>query len=212
MTARMALCPAASPWTDRRGVAALEFGLMAPFLVFSMFGFVELTRGLRASNMVNAASGSVAQMVGQMSKVVGGSSGDLGDFCQGAGMLTHRFNVAGVSSPPLALSIANVSAIGNSSATDVNYTAKLQWKSLTACAGATGTMLDSEATAAAAPLLTKTGDSIVVVKASYNYQPTVSSAMFTMLALTLSRTNTAPALFGSIKCINATGAITQPAC
>ena len=185
---------------------------MAPFLVFSMFGFLELTRGLRASNMVNTASGSVAQMLGQMSKVVGGSSGDLGDFCQGAGMLTHRFNVAGVSAPPLALSIANVTAIGNTSATDVNYTATLMWKNLTACAGATGTMADSDAMAAAAPLLTKTGDSIVVVQASYSYRPTVSSTTFAMLALTLSRTNTAPALFGSIKCTNATGAITQPAC
>ena len=197
---------------DRRGVAALEFALIAPFFVFSMFGFVELTRGLRASNMVNAASASVAQMVGQMSTVVGGSSGDLGDFCTGATMMTHRFNVASVSTTPLSMSIANVTAIGNSSRNDPNFTATLMWESDTACAGAATATVGPYLTSQAAPFLTKTGDSVVVVQANYKYQPMVSTPMFKMLALTLSRTNAAPALFGSIKCTNDSGVITQPTC
>jgi Flp pilus assembly protein TadG len=199
------------PWADRRGVAALEFALMAPVLVFSMFGFVELTRGLRATNMVNAASGAVATMVGQMTTVVGGSSGTLGDFCQAAGLLTHRFNVAGASAPRLSLSIANVTAVGNSGPNDPAFTSTLMWRSDGACTGTTGIM-STDPTITARPMLTRTGDSVVVVQASYNYQPMVSTAMFSMLALTLGRTNTAPALFGSIKCTNVTGVITQPAC
>ena len=199
------------PWADRRGVAALEFALMAPFLIFSMFGFIELARALRAAQMVNSASGAVAHMVGQMTTVVGGSSRTLGDFCQGAGLLTGRFN-PGTGTAPLSLSIANVTAIGKSGPNDTAFTATLMWESDTACAGATAPSAKDALTAKAAPLLVRTGDSVVVVQANYRYVPFVSPPMFTFLTTTLSRTAYAPALFGSIRCTDSSGNKTEPSC
>ncbi len=185
-------------WSDRRGVAALEFALMAPVLVLTLlFGTVEIARAVRAATLLNIASSSTAQMVGQMTDL---TSTSLSDVCKASALLMNRFNAANAAtSPPLALSIAYVTAKGKTNPNDTTYVATLNWRTDTACAGTTGTMSTDPVTAAS-PLLTRTGDKVVVVQANYAYTPLFTSFLSTKLGTTFSRANYAPGLFTTIVC------------
>ncbi len=185
-------------WSDRRGVAALEFALMAPVLVLVLlFGTIEIARAVRAATLLNLASNSAAQMVGQMTDM---TSTSLGDVCKASALLMNRFNAANAAtSPPLSLSIAYVTAKGKANPNDTTYVATLNWRTDTACAGTTGSMTTAPVTAAS-PLLLKTGDKVVVVQANYAYTPLFTSFLSTKLGTTLTRASYAPGLFTTVTC------------
>jgi Flp pilus assembly protein TadG len=52
---------------DRRGVAALEFALLAPLMVMAYFGLAELTEGLMASRKVSHVASAIGDLTAQAS-------------------------------------------------------------------------------------------------------------------------------------------------
>jgi Flp pilus assembly protein TadG len=52
-------------WRDRRGVAAVEFALIAPFMIALYFGLAELTMGLMAERRANHIASMTADLVAQ---------------------------------------------------------------------------------------------------------------------------------------------------
>lgn len=57
--------PARRLWRDRRGVAAVEFALLAPLMVTLFLGVVEASNLVAASGRVNWAAASIADLLGQ---------------------------------------------------------------------------------------------------------------------------------------------------
>jgi Flp pilus assembly pilin Flp len=62
---------------DRRGVAALEFALIAPVMVMAYFGTAELTEGLMASRKVSTVASSVGDLASQAAAVTPAQLGDI---------------------------------------------------------------------------------------------------------------------------------------
>lgn len=52
-------------WRDRRGVAAVEFALIAPLMIALYFGLAELTMGLMAEQRANHIASMTADLVAQ---------------------------------------------------------------------------------------------------------------------------------------------------
>jgi Flp pilus assembly protein TadG len=62
---------------DRRGVAALEFALIAPLMVMTYFGVAELTEGLMASRKVSTVASSIGDLAAQAAAVTPSQLGDI---------------------------------------------------------------------------------------------------------------------------------------
>jgi Flp pilus assembly protein TadG len=52
-------------WRDEKGLAAVEFAMILPVMLFLYLGMVELSRGVRAARQVDIASETVADLIGQ---------------------------------------------------------------------------------------------------------------------------------------------------
>jgi Flp pilus assembly protein TadG len=63
--------------TDRRGVAALEFALLAPVMVTAYFGTAELTEGLMAARKISAVASAVGDLTAQGSVTTPGQMSDV---------------------------------------------------------------------------------------------------------------------------------------
>ena len=62
---------------DRRGVAAVEFALLAPLMVMTYFGVAELTEGLMASRKVSHVASSIGDLTAQASSTTPAQLGDI---------------------------------------------------------------------------------------------------------------------------------------
>ncbi len=54
---------------DRRGVAAVEFAILAPVLLTTYFGIAELTQALMADRRVSTVASSIGDLTAQASTV-----------------------------------------------------------------------------------------------------------------------------------------------
>ena len=72
----------------RKGMAALEFALIAPVILTMVLGTLEISDALRIQAKLNFAAGQLAQMIAASSSITTGSSdgpgGTLGDLCTAA--------------------------------------------------------------------------------------------------------------------------------
>ena len=210
---------------DRAGVAALEFAMVAPFMVVLLFGTVELGNAFRIQAKVNTAAGQLAELVaGQQSVTAPG--GSLSDMCTGAALnllpyASGRFAadiVSGTNDHP-----SNRVAGSTDSTTVGPY---LDWETISSCPTKSPTTMGSGGayTLADSPssLLTKTGlpptaysdygmgYSVIVVKASYVYSNILP--LFLGKALTFSAVAVArPRQNSTIQCTNAAGTTACPA-
>jgi Flp pilus assembly protein TadG len=73
---RPSLSPSAFA-ADRRGVAAVEFALLAPFLVLAYFGLAELTEGLMASRKVSAVASTIGDLTAQAASTTPSQISDI---------------------------------------------------------------------------------------------------------------------------------------
>ncbi|WP_306015404.1 TadE/TadG family type IV pilus assembly protein [Oceanicaulis sp. MMSF_3324] len=85
---------------DRRGVSAVEFALLAPFMIALYLGSVQLTLGLTADRKVSQVANSVADLVTQDDFV---TDSDLVDIYAAADAILNPFDPE-----PLALRITSV--------------------------------------------------------------------------------------------------------
>ena len=89
---------------DRRGVAALEFALIAPIMIVMFFGISELGQGLLAERRVSHATSSLGDLAAQLQNVAQSDADDM--FAASADIL------APLSTTPLKLRVTSVT--GNS--------------------------------------------------------------------------------------------------
>jgi len=85
---------------DDRGVSAVEFALLAPFMIALYLGSVQLTLGLTADRKVSQVANSVADLVTQDDFV---TDDDLADIYAAADAILTPFDTA-----PLSLRITSV--------------------------------------------------------------------------------------------------------
>lgn len=150
------LCTLADLRRDQRGVAALEFAMLAPVLVIALVGLLAVSQAVRAKMLLTSTASSMASMVAVQRAVTGSSLGTLRDFCNGAQltMLPYSAN---------ALSMAITSYTLQS-----DLTVHKDWEYDSACQATAGSLAGT-GTALASPLLAEAGDSVIVVQASYNF-------------------------------------------
>ncbi len=70
---------------DRRGVAAVEFAIIAPLMLVMLMGTIEVVNLVRVQIKLNVAAGQLAEMIAGQPSVTEASSagggGSLGDMC-----------------------------------------------------------------------------------------------------------------------------------
>ncbi len=169
---------------DRRGVAALEFALLAPFLLTALIGLVAISQAVRAKMLLTSTASSMASMVAAQHTVTGGSSGTLRDLCNGAQLIMRPY-AAG------ALSIAITSYTKQSDSTVLR-----DWEYDGACQASAGSLAATGVTLAS-PLLVDAGDSIIITRASYNYMSLYTNIVPNMM---LSQTAYARPRYGTVTC------------
>lgn len=138
---------------DRRGVAAVEFVLVAPLMVTLFFGLFAMVQFVRAKMVLSSTASSMANMVSAQLVV---TSVNLNDYCNGAQRIMQPYAASG-------LSMAIITYTMQSDKTVV-----ASWEYDKACSTISSSWASS-GTALATSLLTAPGDSIVMVQASYNY-------------------------------------------
>ena len=76
---------------DRRGLAAVEFGLIAPVMIIMFFGAVELAPGVDCNSRVARVSATVSDLVAQETTV---SSTDTTNIFSAAGAILFPYSVS----------------------------------------------------------------------------------------------------------------------
>jgi Flp pilus assembly protein TadG len=135
--------------SDEAGVGAVEFALIAPFILIAMLGSFQVFALARARMLAIAATRNLADLVSQQASV---TASELADYCKGAKLSLLPLDTTG-----FAASIASVSY--------VNTARKVDWTN-TSC-GAVSSI--ANAASDAASVTTASGDSAIVVKANFRY-------------------------------------------
>ena len=159
-------------WHDRRGLGAVEFALVVPFLLLACFGSVQCFLLARAKMLTVAAARNLADLVSQQNSV---SASVIGDFCT-AGQLS----IQPLSGTTLKASVASVSYSSTTSAPAVVWTD-------TTCGSVSAI---STAATLAKSAVTASGDSAIVVCATYTLNLPISfplGSSFTLTGTALAR-------------------------
>jgi Flp pilus assembly protein TadG len=134
---------------DRRGVAAVEFALIAPVMVLMYCGLVELCQAMIAERKANHVASAIGDLVTQADTV---STTDLSDIFSIGNTIMSPFPTS-----TLQMRLTSVTA-------DVNGTPKVVWSrasgGLTALAVGQGVTM---------PLTLAAGDSMVMAESKYQY-------------------------------------------
>ena len=85
---------------DRRGVAALEFAMIAPIMILMFFGISELGQGLLAERRVSHATSSLGDLAAQLQNVAQSDADDM--FAASADIM------APLNTTPLLLRVSSV--------------------------------------------------------------------------------------------------------
>ena len=152
---------------DRRGVAGIEFAIIAPLMIVAVFGTLEIGRFIRAATRVADAASSLADLVAQQSTV---TTSSMTNFCNGS-LLT----LAPLSTSTFSAAVASVTY---SSSTGARAS---DWQDVT-CGSATA--MTNQVTLAT-PLTPTSGDSAIVVTATYVYK--LSTAVVLAKSITITR-------------------------
>ena len=149
---------------NTRGVASLEFVMIAPVLCLLLLGIYQYSQLVRAKAKLSSVAVSVADLVAQQANgVTIGTGGSLGNFCKAAELMMAPFPT-GATNTTFSLAIASVS----------NYapgTVSVDWEVDTACTTTAPAMGATAISLANAPvnLVPTVGDSVIMVRANYTY-------------------------------------------
>ena len=209
--------------SDRAGVAAVEFALVAPVMITLLLGTIELGNAFRIQTKVNTATGQLAELIAGQQAVTA-PAGNLKDMCTGAAMNllpypTGTFSadiVSGTNDHP-----SNRVAGSTDTTTVGPY---LDWENVSSCP-TTGSPMGASAAYALAnspsSMLTKSGTpaasssdygmgySVIVVQTTYTYAnvlPLFLGRSITFSALAVAR----PRQNSEIMCTNTAGTTACP--
>ncbi|WP_083812187.1 TadE/TadG family type IV pilus assembly protein [Polymorphum gilvum] len=79
--------------SDRRGVAAVEFALILPFLLVLMIGIAETTTGLNYKRKISQIASSLADLVAQTEKV---NSSEMSDIIKATEAIMEPYSTSGL--------------------------------------------------------------------------------------------------------------------
>lgn len=153
-------------WRDKRGMGAVEFALVLPFMLTTCFGSVQCFLLARAKMLTVAAARNLADLVSQQDVV---SASVIGDFCAAA-----KLSIQPLPSTTLKVSVASVSYSSTTSAPAIVWTD-------TTC-GSVSTI--STAATLAKSVVTASGDSTIVVCATYTLSLPISFPLGSSFGLT----------------------------
>ena len=151
--------------SDQRGVAAIEFAIIAPFAIALYCGFAELTMAMMADRRVAHAAAVVGDLVAQSPSV---SQADLTDVFQVGGAILNPFTAT-----PLKMRITSVVA-------DVNGVPKVSWSQASGMTALTG----GAAVVGFPPTLLSPGDSVIQADVSYAYTSPLGLTLPTPITFT----------------------------
>jgi Flp pilus assembly pilin Flp len=190
---------------DQRGVAAMEFAVLAPVLVVLLLGLTEAVRVVRAKMELSTAVGVMAKLIAVQTGVTTftGSTipppsppGSLQDVCKGAQLMLQPSQ-----QPKFAMNVASVT---NAPATNTGPgVIVLDWEVDKACTltaspfPATGT---GSAISMATPLIPNVSDSAIVVRGSAAYTPAFANTPIPFSAMTLTFTAVVRPRYGTVPC------------
>jgi Flp pilus assembly protein TadG len=138
--------------SDRRGVAAVEFALIAPAMILLYCGMAEITLTLMAGRRAGHAVSAVGDLVAQSSQI---TSAQMTDIFRVADAILEPFPTT-----DLKMRVSSVTA-------DVAAVPKVVWSQ-----GKGMTALGVGVTATAVPAgLMLAGDNVVMAEMSYTYTP-----------------------------------------
>ena len=134
---------------DRRGVAAVEFALIAPVMVLLYCGLVELTQAVIAERKANHVAAAIGDLVTQADTV---TTSDLSDIFTIGNTIMSPFPTTS-----LQMRVTSITA-------DANGTPKVDWSH------SSGSMTPmSVGSAVTVPITLNAGDSVVEADSSYQY-------------------------------------------
>ena len=172
---------------DRRGVAAVEFAIIGTVLLTATLGFFETVLIVRAQTLLSSAVANMADMVAAGSGIPPVTQLLLRDYCKGAQLSMVPYATTGLS-----MAVASVTHASGSGGTAAD------WEYDGACP-VTATALGSNgATILASSMVPSSGDSVIVIQASYTYTPVVSTVLS---SITLTQTAFSRPRYGSVKCV-----------
>ncbi len=141
---------------DERGISAVEFALLAPFLIFFYFGMAEFCQGYMAQKRMGHVSSMVADLVAQEESVATANLDDIFDI---GGLIMKPF-----SATPLKQRVSSV--------TQTAGVVRVDWSRGD---GMTARAVNSTITLPV-DLITN-GESIIVSEATYDYDSPVDHLM-----------------------------------
>jgi Flp pilus assembly protein TadG len=137
--------------TDQRGVAAVEFALLAPVMILLYCGMAELTMAMMAERRASHAAAVVADLVSQSNQM---NATQMTDVFRVAKAIMQPFPADGMD-----MRVTSVKA-------DANAVPKVVWSR-----GDGMTALTATTTATAVPAnLLVAGDSVVMAEMTYTYE------------------------------------------
>ncbi|MCJ2023840.1 TadE/TadG family type IV pilus assembly protein [Methylobacterium sp. J-067] len=151
---------------DRRGLGAVEFALVLPFMLTACFGSVQCYLLARAKMLTVAAARNLADLVSQQDSV---SASVMADFCTAG-----KLSIQPLPSTTLKISVASVNYSSTTSAPAIAWTD-------TTCGSVAAI---TTAATLAKSVVTASGDSAIVVCATYTLSLPISFPVGSSFALT----------------------------
>lgn len=168
---------------DRKGVAAVEFALILPFMLLLYLGTAELTYGLMANRKMTLVSRTLADLAAQTTATSGITDAEMTSIFTAAAAIMSPYDTT-----PLRMSFSSIRFVPNT-ATPPVYTARTVWTAVYTVSGS----LKGTARPCGATAITKVSNStspssttmpeglygagtIIVADVSYTYTPPFSGS------------------------------------
>ena len=154
---------------DQRGVAAVEFALLAPLLLTLMLGALEITQSIWADSKVEQATNTIGDLVSRTPVMTDDEYRAIGD----AGPLVLRPN------PENNLSFTVTSVIGclaDPSDTDSDLDYYVLWSKVWTGGSVSNSphQVDQKFSNQPDSLKVEDGDTLIVTEGTYDYSPTIA--------------------------------------
>lgn len=157
---------------DRRGVAAVEFALVAPVMIVMYFGLAEFTQAMMAERRTIRAASAIGDMIAQNSEVSATGTGGISDVFAISTTLMRPFPTG----TALKLCVASIVA-------DANNKKTVEWsrnQNDTTCPAQGSTV-----TGVSADLITA-NQSLILSRVAYSYTGVINQALQTSPTFTKS--------------------------
>jgi Flp pilus assembly protein TadG len=142
---------------DRRGVAAVEFALIAPLMILLFFGLAQLSQAIIASRHANHVASSLGDLVSQCSNI---NDDDLGNiFAAGGDIMTPL---------PAGATLLG-QRVTSVAVTDSKGTTQAQWSQASDQPGLTTAYARGQVVTLPANIVTSQGDSVILAETVYKY-------------------------------------------